>query len=58
MQLAAHVADWGGPDAVTFLRGTPVEQAVWLATAELHAQWRKDAVDRAERARTGGGDDE
>jgi hypothetical protein len=43
---------------VTFLAGTPVEQAVWLATVELHAQWRREATDRARGHRTEGNDDE
>ena len=40
VQMAAVVEESGGPDAVTFLSGTPRHQAVWWATVELRRQWR------------------
>lgn len=58
VQLAAHVEDWGAVDAVTFLRGSDIEQAVWLASAGLRSQWAKEARDRAAGTRSGSDDDE
>lgn len=44
VQLAAEVSQWGGPDAVTFLRASPAERAVWVAAMQLRRQSRLESA--------------